>query len=96
MMLSIVGECYQKAKKALHTALPERVLCREKESDVVRAFLDKHLRQKKGGSLYISGAPGTGKTVVLSHMINTLKVSPSHTETHTHTRELVHVLYNIE
>ena len=58
--------CYHKAKQALHTALPEKLVCREKEYKEVNDFLDNHINKKTPGSLYISGAPGTGKTAVLS------------------------------
>ena len=68
------GVCYQKAKQALHTALPDRLLCREKEYKEVNDFLDYHLSKKRPGSMYISGAPGTGKTAVLSKTLNRIQV----------------------
>ncbi|XP_064646517.1 cell division control protein 6 homolog [Lineus longissimus] len=63
------SKCYSDVKKVLHTALPERLLCRDREINEIRAFLDSHVANKKPGSLYISGAPGTGKTAVLSKLI---------------------------
>lgn len=69
------GVCYQRAKQALHTALPERIVGREAESEQVNAFLEEHLVGKRPGSLYVSGAPGTGKTAVLSEIIKVYKES---------------------
>ncbi|XP_033097648.1 cell division control protein 6 homolog [Anneissia japonica] len=63
------GECYMKVKKALHTSVPDRLLCRDKETSQIMSFLQAHIGKKKPGSLYISGAPGTGKTACLSHII---------------------------
>ena len=62
------------AKQVLHTGLPEGVVGREKEVSEVNTFLDSHVVQKSAGSLYISGAPGTGKTAVVSNMMKNLKV----------------------
>ena len=70
----IEGACYQQTKQLLHTGLPERVICRETEQDYVNSFLDSHIKKKLSGSLYISGAPGTGKTAVVSNMMKSLKV----------------------
>ncbi|KAL1778760.1 cell division control protein 6-like [Sigmodon hispidus] len=41
--------------------------------DVIRAFLKEHICGKKAGSLYLSGAPGTGKTACLSRILQDLK-----------------------
>jgi len=62
----------------LHTALPERIVGRESESEQVNAFLEKHLVGRRPGSLYVSGAPGTGKTAVLSEIIKVYKVNCAH------------------
>ena len=67
-------ECYSSAKKALHTSLPERLLCREKETQTIQSFLKNHLHARKPGSLYISGAPGTGKTACLKQILQEHKV----------------------
>ncbi|XP_052815559.1 cell division control protein 6 homolog [Mya arenaria] len=64
---------YHKAKQMFHTAKPERLIGRDKETEEVRSFLKGHMSKKTGGSLYISGAPGTGKTAVLTHIIDELK-----------------------
>ncbi|CAH2302239.1 cell division control 6 homolog [Pelobates cultripes] len=63
------GSCYQQAKHALNTALPERLLAREKETTIIQNFLKKHVSCGKPGSLYISGAPGTGKTACLNKLL---------------------------
>jgi len=74
MICSILGMCYQRAKQMLHTALPDRVVCREKEVAQVAKFVEDHVGKQVPGSLYISGAPGTGKTAVVSNMMKELKV----------------------
>lgn len=58
-----------------HTAKPQRLIGREKETEEVRSFMKGHMSKKTAGSLYISGAPGTGKTAVLTHIIDEMKVS---------------------
>ena len=40
----------------------------------VHKFLKTHMVAKTAGGLYVSGAPGTGKTAVLTHIIDDLKV----------------------
>uniref|UniRef100_A0A8C5LBX6 Cell division control protein n=1 Tax=Jaculus jaculus TaxID=51337 RepID=A0A8C5LBX6_JACJA len=67
------GTCYQQAKLVLNTAVPDRLPAREKEMDVIRNFLREHICGKKAGSLYLSGAPGTGKTACLSRILEDLK-----------------------
>ncbi|XP_075767654.1 cell division control protein 6 homolog [Pelodiscus sinensis] len=67
------GTCYQQAKSVLHTAVPDQLLAREKEADIIRQFLKKHVCQEKPGSLYVSGAPGTGKTACLSRILQDLQ-----------------------
>ncbi|XP_004684280.1 PREDICTED: cell division control protein 6 homolog [Condylura cristata] len=67
------GTCYQQAKLVLNTALPDRLPAREKEMDVIRNFLRDHICGTKAGSLYLSGAPGTGKTACLSRILQDLK-----------------------
>uniref|UniRef100_A0A8C2QNL1 Cell division control protein n=2 Tax=Cricetulus griseus TaxID=10029 RepID=A0A8C2QNL1_CRIGR len=67
------GTCYQQAKLVLNTAVPDRLPARDKEMDVIRAFLKEHICGKKAGSLYLSGAPGTGKTACLSRILQDLK-----------------------
>lgn len=66
---------YQCVKQALHTAVPERLLSRETERGVIVSFLEQHAMSGKPSSLYISGAPGTGKTACLNCVLQERKVS---------------------
>ncbi|XP_074640064.1 uncharacterized protein LOC141898133 [Tubulanus polymorphus] len=66
-------ECYQSAKKLLHTAIPDRILCRESEVKTINEFVNEHVDKKQPGSLYVSGAPGTGKTAVITKLIDDMK-----------------------
>ncbi|XP_072502448.1 cell division control protein 6 homolog isoform X2 [Notamacropus eugenii] len=67
------GTCYQQTKLVLNTAVPDRLPAREKEMDVIRHFLKEHICGEKAGSLYVSGAPGTGKTACLNRILQDLK-----------------------
>lgn len=64
---------YQSVKQALHTAVPERLLSRETECATIRSFLDERVLQGRPASLYISGAPGTGKTACLNYVLQEMK-----------------------
>ncbi|KAM3864516.1 cell division control protein 6 homolog [Diretmus argenteus] len=64
---------YQGVKQALHTAVPERLLSRETERASIRSFLEDKVLQRLPASLYISGAPGTGKTASLNHVLHHMK-----------------------
>jgi len=69
------GECYQKTKAVLHSALPSDALVgRMSESKVISEFLAEHLSKLVPGSMYVSGAPGTGKTAVLMKAVEQLQV----------------------
>ncbi|NXG74505.1 CDC6 protein, partial [Baryphthengus martii] len=63
------GTRYQQVKRALHAAVPDRLHAREKETAIIRQFLREHVCGRRPGSLYISGAPGTGKTACLSRVL---------------------------
>ncbi|XP_043910953.1 cell division control protein 6 homolog [Protopterus annectens] len=75
------SNCYQQIKRALNTAIPERLLSRENETEIINHFLKDHVSGKKPGSLYISGAPGTGKTACLTTILNNFKSTVSNTRT---------------
>jgi len=60
----------QSARAALHTGTPSYLLCRDKEVKTMSSWLDSHLGKGKAGSMYVSGAPGTGKTATLTHLLN--------------------------
>lgn len=66
---------YHSVKQALHTAVPERLLSREAERAAIVSFLENHVVAEKPSSLYISGAPGTGKTACLNCVLQEQKVS---------------------
>uniref|UniRef100_A0A8C1AZG3 Cell division control protein n=2 Tax=Cyprinus carpio TaxID=7962 RepID=A0A8C1AZG3_CYPCA len=66
---------YQSVKQALHTAVPERLLSREAERAAIVSFLENHVVAEKPSSLYISGAPGTGKTACLNCVLQEQKVT---------------------
>ncbi|XP_028558504.2 cell division control protein 6 homolog [Podarcis muralis] len=68
------GTCYQQAKSLLHTAVPDQLHAREKETGVLHRFLREHVSREIPGSLYISGAPGTGKTACLNRALMDLKM----------------------
>lgn len=68
---------FQSVKQALHTAVPERLLSRDTERAAIRAFLQEKVLQKKPGSLYVSGAPGTGKTACLSCVLQEMEAELS-------------------
>ncbi|XP_067869104.1 cell division control protein 6 homolog [Heterodontus francisci] len=65
--------CYQQTKQALNTTIPERLLERENETKAISQFLMDHVYGEKPGSLYISGAPGTGKTACVKRIIINLQ-----------------------
>lgn len=59
----------------LSLGLPERLVCRDKELDKLKAELSKLLDANKSGSFYVSGLPGTGKTASLKFTLTELKAS---------------------
>ncbi|XP_077428053.1 cell division control protein 6 homolog isoform X2 [Vanacampus margaritifer] len=69
------------AKQALHTATPERLLSRESECAAIRTFLERTAVRRLPGSLYVSGAPGTGKTACLDSVLRDMKDELSHVQT---------------
>lgn len=68
-------------KQALHTAVPERLLSRDTERAAIQTFLKDKVLSKKPGSLYISGAPGTGKTACLGCVLQEMKADLSSVQT---------------
>lgn len=66
----IILNKYQKARKILNTTETKNLPGREKEYTVITNFLLENLKNKTSGSLYISGAPGTGKTACLTKIFN--------------------------
>ncbi|KAH7983388.1 hypothetical protein HPB52_011535 [Rhipicephalus sanguineus] len=64
---------YQKAKQNLTSQSSVRVVGRQREMETMKEFLHSHLRAGTSGSLYVSGAPGTGKTACLSQILESSK-----------------------
>ncbi|XP_033728944.1 cell division control protein 6 homolog [Pecten maximus] len=71
------GQLYHKAKQSFHTAKPERLVGRDQEMAEISSFVKGHMTKKTAGSIYISGAPGTGKTAVLSHILDNVQATHS-------------------
>ena len=71
---TIQGINYKKTKQALHTSIPDWLVGRKAESEEINKFLTEHVENFTPGSIYISGAPGTGKTAVLMKTLEALQV----------------------
>lgn len=55
------------AKSVLHTSTaPSEVMCRESERTQVLDLMRKSLKTNRGGSVYVCGLPGTGKSLTVS------------------------------
>ena len=80
IVLYLAAHAYHMAKQSFHTAKPDRLVGRELEMETVNQFVRGHMTRKTAGSLYISGAPGTGKTAVLTHILDDVKVSLKFTQ----------------
>lgn len=61
-------------KHALHNFIPDNLVGRDTEKNKISSFIEKHGTNKVSGSLYISGAPGTGKTACLAQILANTKV----------------------
>nr|XP_061792350.1 cell division control protein 6 homolog [Nerophis lumbriciformis] len=72
---------FASVKRALHTAVPERLLSREEERATIRTFLEEKAVRRQPGSLYISGPPGTGKTACLNCVLRDMKEELSNVQT---------------
>ncbi|KAJ4700935.1 Cell division control protein [Melia azedarach] len=60
-------------KEALHVSTaPSTVVCRDNEQKRVLEFCKKHLEEEKAGSLYVCGCPGTGKSLSLEKVRQSL------------------------
>ena len=49
---------------ALHNSIPGEMLAREEERTAITSFIVTNAKDHEAKSLYISGAPGTGKTAL--------------------------------
>ncbi|KAC9449870.1 hypothetical protein R6Q59_025892 [Mikania micrantha] len=62
-------------KEALHVSTaPSMIVCREDEQKRIVEFCKQSLEQKKSGSLYICGCPGTGKSLSMENVKGCLAV----------------------
>lgn len=57
------------AKQVFHTGQPSKLIGRSKEVSEIEDFIQQHVNKCQTGSMYISGAPGTGKTSCLMSVI---------------------------
>ncbi len=55
-----------------------RISGREVEQDVIHSYVTRLLDAKHGGSIYVNGPPGTGKTAVVSQVLHQLRTSKRH------------------
>ncbi|KRT85677.1 AAA protein [Oryctes borbonicus] len=67
---------YQDARKALHSTIPMCLPGREDQLLELKSFALEHLNTKTAGTMYISGPPGTGKTALLSIILNDPEIHP--------------------
>ncbi|XP_027210266.1 cell division control protein 6 homolog [Penaeus vannamei] len=65
---------YRAVRQSLNTGTPTTLVCREKQVADMESFLKEHLQNVKPGSLYVSGAPGTGKTASLNSILDSMKL----------------------
>ncbi|XP_073842248.1 cell division cycle 6 [Musca autumnalis] len=66
---------YQNARRVLNSAECQKLPGREEQLAELTAFFREHLENKKSGSLYVSGQPGTGKTACLSLLLRSPEFS---------------------
>lgn len=57
---------------SLHTSHLEAVVGRENEIDMLNSSILTWISDRRNGSLYISGAPGTGKTATVTQIVQQL------------------------
>ena len=67
-------EIYSEAKRLLNASAPDRIVCRQKETDLFEKYLLKCFNENKSMSLYINGQPRTGKTLTIDHILKNFKV----------------------
>ena len=54
------------------------LFCRDVEIEIISEFVKNSITNQQPGALYICGAPGTGKTASLTHVLESSEVWPSH------------------
>ena len=64
---------YDNARKLFsRSADPGPLVGREEERKVLRSFVDRSVASQKGGCIYVSGPPGTGKSALVSELCRSL------------------------
>ena len=61
---------FEMARVALQPGPHSDLVCRETQVEVMSRWLDEHLVHGNPGCLYLSGSPGTGKSVSLNYIIS--------------------------
>lgn len=51
------------------------MIARNKQIDAIEKFITTRIDQRNSGILYLTGPPGTGKTMSIQHVLNTLKTT---------------------
>ena len=64
---------YERAKMQLNASFVDEFVHRDEELREISSYLDTHLKTNKATGLYISGAPGTGKTLCVTHVVTRLQ-----------------------
>lgn len=68
-------EAVVRAKRSLGLGQAEyKIIGREEEMDQLQCFIRENVENKKAASLYVSGLPGTGKTMCVKRAMDDLKV----------------------
>lgn len=62
-------EVLERLQRAFQATKCGSLTGRDEEIAQLHQFIEQHLRTKRGGALYVSGAPGTGKTASVLHTL---------------------------
>ena len=60
---------HKAVSEVLNGAVPEELLCRGRQMSDIKDFINEAVSQNQARSMYISGAPGTGKTACLHKVL---------------------------
>merc|ERR1711971_618434 len=52
----------------------KEIKCRKKEIELLESFIHDRIHTETGGTIFITGIPGTGKTFVVEHIVRWLKM----------------------
>jgi predicted ATPase len=59
------------------SSVPDELVGRQKEKLLLQQFFDGTINQRKSGSLYIAGSPGTGKTALVDQALRQINPKAS-------------------